>query len=86
MCKGSCDYIIATVKIAYYTFFGFCAFDPNKQQSFNCIWKYQSRRFYTLHEGNSPPTHPGPDIIFVNFFTPAQFQDFENLPKIARKL
>ena len=20
------------------------------------------------------------DIIFVNFFTPAQFQDFENLP------
>ena len=22
-----------------------------------------------------------PDIIFVNFFTPAQFQDFENLPE-----
>ena len=25
------------------------------------------------------------DIIFVNFFTPAQFQDFENLPEKARK-
>ena len=22
-----------------------------------------------------------PDIIFVKFFTPAQFQDFENLPE-----
>ena len=26
-----------------------------------------------------------PDIIFVKFFTPAQFQDFENYPKNARK-
>ena len=24
------------------------------------------------------------DIIFVNFFTPAQFQDFENLPEKKR--
>ena len=24
---------------------------------------------------------PLPDIIFVKFFTPAQFQDFENLPE-----
>ena len=26
-------------------------------------------------------THREADIIFVNFFTPAQFQDFENLPE-----
>ena len=31
---------------------------------------------------SSPAECPlGSDIIFVKFFTPAQFQDFENLPE-----
>ena len=31
--------------------------------------------------GGKNVDHPYPDIIFGKFFTPAQFQDFENLPE-----